>query len=283
VNHELQSKVDELSRSNNDMKNLLNSTDIATLFLDEELLVRRFTTQTAKLIKLIPADTGRPITDLTSELDYPDLAEDAREVLRTLVFKERQISSRDGRWFTIRILPYRTVDNVIDGVVITFSDVTETKNVEEALRRQGDELRRMADSLPALVWGCRADGACDYLSRRWTEYTGVPAADHMGYGWLEQVHPEDRDRFGEAWRGAVKSGKPLDTEIRLRDRNGAFRWFKASSVPVRDEQGTILRWYGTYTDVEDLKRGELRHAGDSGTSAGSPRPTAAAGHEADSG
>src|SRR5512142_1921219 len=107
VNHELQSKVDELSRSNNDMKNLLNSTDIATLFLDNELRVRRFTTQTAKLIKLIPGAAGRPITDIATELDYPGLADDAREVLRTLVFKEQNAVTRDGRWFSVRIMPYR--------------------------------------------------------------------------------------------------------------------------------------------------------------------------------
>src|SRR5215468_3973912 len=127
VNQELQVKVDELSRSNNDMKNLLNSTDVATLFLDGELLVRRFTTQTSKLIKLIPADAGRPITDIATELDYPDLADDAREVLRTLVFKEKEVSARDGRWFMVRVLPYRTLENVIDGVVITFSETTTAK------------------------------------------------------------------------------------------------------------------------------------------------------------
>ena len=86
VNHELQAKVDELSRANNDMKNLLNSTDIATLFLDDALNVRRFTTQTTSIIKLIPGDAGRPITDIATDLDYPELAADAREVLRTLVF-----------------------------------------------------------------------------------------------------------------------------------------------------------------------------------------------------
>ncbi|HEX8795370.1 MAG TPA: chemotaxis protein CheB, partial [Polyangiaceae bacterium] len=98
VNHELQSKVDELSRSNNDMKNLLNSTDIATLFLDGELRVRRFTEQMAKLIKLIPADAGRPITDIATELEYADMADDAREVLRTLAFKEKEVGSRSGQW-----------------------------------------------------------------------------------------------------------------------------------------------------------------------------------------
>ncbi len=110
------------------MKNLLNSTDIATLFLDGELHVRRFTTQTATLIKLIPADTGRPITDIATKLDYPELADDAREVLRTLVFKETEVATRDGRWFMVRILPYRTLDNVIDGVVITFTDATAAKS-----------------------------------------------------------------------------------------------------------------------------------------------------------
>src|SRR5262249_23127262 len=112
VNHELRTKVDELSRSNNDMKNLLNSTDIATLFLDGDLLVRRFTTQTAKLIKLLPGDAGRPVTDIATDLDYPDLTDDAREVLRTLAFREKQVPARDGRWFTVRIMPYRTLENV---------------------------------------------------------------------------------------------------------------------------------------------------------------------------
>jgi two-component system CheB/CheR fusion protein len=254
VNHELHSKVDELSRSNNDMKNLLNSTDIATLFLDERLLVRRFTTPTSKLIKLLPGDTGRPITDLTSVLDYPDLADDAREVLRTLVFRERDVATRDQRWFSVRILPYRTLDNVIDGVVITFSDVTATKSLEERLRVQARELQAMADALPTLVWGCRADGTCDYLSRRWLEYTGNTEADNLGQGWFDQLHPDDRDRVREAWRTAIRTGVPLDTELRLRDRNGDYRWFLTRASPVRSEQGTTLRWYGSHTDVDDLRR-----------------------------
>ena len=94
VNTELQAKVDELSRSNNDMKNLLNSTDIATLFLDNDLNVRRFTTQATKIIKLIPGDVGRPITDLASDLLYPELADDAQEVLRKLGFCGKSRSTR---------------------------------------------------------------------------------------------------------------------------------------------------------------------------------------------
>jgi chemotaxis methyl-accepting protein methylase len=142
VNSEMQVKMDELSRSNNDMKNLLNSTDIATLFLDNDLNVRRFTTQAAKIIKLIPGDIGRPITDLASDLLYPELTDDAHEVLRKLGFSEKSINSRDGRWFTVRIMPYRTLDDRIDGVVITFTDITVAKTLEAKLRDKHTALEK---------------------------------------------------------------------------------------------------------------------------------------------
>jgi two-component system CheB/CheR fusion protein len=134
VNVELQSKMDEFSQMSSDMKNLLNSTDIATLFLDNDLNVRRFTPQATKIIKLIPADVGRPITDLASDLKYPELADDAREILRTLASAEKPIGARDGRWFMVRIMPYRTLDNRIDGVVITFTDITVARTLEAKLR-----------------------------------------------------------------------------------------------------------------------------------------------------
>jgi transcriptional regulator with PAS, ATPase and Fis domain len=135
VNNELQANLDELSHVNSDMKNLLDSTDIATLFLDNNLRVRRFTAQTSKITQLIPADVGRPITDIASALLYPQLAEDAREVLRTLVKVDRQVSLPSGDWFGTRILPYRTLENMIDGVVITFTDITESKKLEARLRK----------------------------------------------------------------------------------------------------------------------------------------------------
>jgi two-component system CheB/CheR fusion protein len=133
VNSELQSKVDDYSRVNNDMKNLLNSTDIATLFLDKELNIRRFTNQATKIFKFIKSDIGRPFTDQASDLIYPELEVDALEVLRTLVFKQKQIPTKDGRWFSIRIMPYRTADDRIDGLVITFINVSDLQQVEEKL------------------------------------------------------------------------------------------------------------------------------------------------------
>jgi two-component system, chemotaxis family, CheB/CheR fusion protein len=134
VNAELQSKVDDLSMVNGDMKNLLNSTDIATIFLDNELRIRRFTNQATQIYKLIPSDLNRPLSDIVNDLDYPELDQHAREVLRTLVFCEHQVPTRSGRWYTVRIMPYRTVDNVIDGVVVTFINITEAKQLEARLR-----------------------------------------------------------------------------------------------------------------------------------------------------
>ena len=136
LNHEMQAKLDELSGANNDLRNLLDSTDIATLFLDKDLKVRRFTPRMTKIINFIPSDIHRPITDLASDLIYPDLASNALAVLETLVCKEKEISTVDGHWFLVRILPYRTVDDRIDGVVITFVDITAAKLLEVSLRQQ---------------------------------------------------------------------------------------------------------------------------------------------------
>ena len=136
VNAELLSKVDDFTRVNNDMKNLLNSTDIATLFLDKDLNIRRYTNQATKIFKLIKSDIGRPFTDQVSDLDYPELATDALEVLRTLTFIQKQITTSDGRWFSTRIMPYRTFDDRIDGLVITFFNISDHKKLEVELNEK---------------------------------------------------------------------------------------------------------------------------------------------------
>jgi len=135
INGELQSKLDDLALAQSDMQNLLNSTDIATLFLDNQLNVRRYTEKIARVIHLREGDIGRPLSELASTLLYPDLHADVKETLRTLAFSEKQIATTDGYWFTVRIMPYRTVANVIQGVVITFVDITVAKELEARLRK----------------------------------------------------------------------------------------------------------------------------------------------------
>jgi two-component system, chemotaxis family, CheB/CheR fusion protein len=136
INAELHTKLDDLALAQSDMQNVLNSIEIAILFLDQDLKVRRYTARAETIINLRERDIGRPLSDLTTKLRYPDLHDDARETLRTLAFSEKQILADDGRWFSVRIMPYRRLDNVIDGVVITLVDITETKKLEAALRQQ---------------------------------------------------------------------------------------------------------------------------------------------------
>lgn len=132
VNAELQTKVDDLSQANDDMQNLLNSTNIATVFLDGELNVKRFTKQSTELIKLRPTDVARPISELALNLDYQNLVADCQAVLKTLIFKESEVCTKDGAWYIMRIMPYRTADNVIDGLVLTFVDIQRLKAGERA-------------------------------------------------------------------------------------------------------------------------------------------------------
>lgn len=136
INNELQSKLDDLALAQSDMQNLLNSTDIATLFLDNDLNVRRFTERTTRVIHLREGDIGRPLSDLATTLIYPELYADAKETLRTLAFSEKEIATNDGRWYSVRIMPYRTLANVIQGAVITFVDITTAKELEARLRKE---------------------------------------------------------------------------------------------------------------------------------------------------
>jgi two-component system CheB/CheR fusion protein len=133
VNADLNNKLLDFEQANNDMKNLLNSTEIATLFLDKELNIRRFTDAVTKIFKIRASDSGRPFTDLVNDLKYPDIGADGLTVIKNLIPIQNTIATKDGRWYNVRIMPYRTSDDRIDGLVITFTDITVSKKAEEAL------------------------------------------------------------------------------------------------------------------------------------------------------
>ncbi len=134
-------------------------------------------------------------------------------------------------------------------------DVTERKRVEGALREADRRWRDLAEALPNLVWTDLADGQCDYLSSQWGTYTGIPEQELLGLTWLERViHPDDRERTLACWMAAVADKGVYDLEYRIRRHDGQYRWFKTRGVPIRDDQGRIVKWFGTCTDIEDEKQ-----------------------------
>jgi len=134
VNTELQSKVDQLSNANNDLNNLLGSTEIATIFLDNDIKIKRFTPKASEIFKLINTDMGRPISDIVHNLAYDNLLRDIDEILRNLGRIEKEVRSKTGQWYLMRILPYRTTENAIDGVIVTFVDISRQKKAEDKLK-----------------------------------------------------------------------------------------------------------------------------------------------------
>jgi len=144
VNTELQGRIDELSRANDDMKNLLDSTDIATIFLDINLRVKRFTPRATEIINLIPADIDRPVSHIVSNLKYENFIEDIKKVLKTLATQKTEVMTKDGKWYLMRIMPYRTINNVIDGVVVIFEDISRLKSAEEKLKQTNKDLEEIS-------------------------------------------------------------------------------------------------------------------------------------------
>jgi two-component system CheB/CheR fusion protein len=185
VNAELQAKVDDFSRLDNDMKNLLNSTDIATLFLDKELKIRRYTNQATKIFKLIKSDIGRPITDQVSDIYYPEMAEDALKVLNTLIFIEKQIPGKDGQWFSTRIMPYRTFEDRIDGLVITFINISELKRVEEECNQTKLTKRLLLNNYADPVVFLSAGLTITDLNPMAEKFFGIKREDAISQNWVK--------------------------------------------------------------------------------------------------
>jgi len=147
VNAELQTKVSDLSRANNDMNNLLAGTGIATVFVDHQLRILRFTPAATRIINLILSDVGRPVGHIVSNLvGYDRLPADVQMVLSSLIPKEVDVQTTEGKWYTLRIQPYRTLDNVIEGAVITFIDISSMKQTEEALRESESRYRQLVET-----------------------------------------------------------------------------------------------------------------------------------------
>jgi len=192
---------------------------------------------------------------------------DEQEIIRTgqpVVGKEEKETRLDShvRWVSTTKMPFRGKDGRIIGTFGVARDITNVKLAEEALRDSEHQWRSLTEALPQLVWTAPPDGACDYFSRQWTQYTGVGESQLLGWGWLGVLHPDDREPTRRLWTDSLAGRNPYDVEYRVRGQDGSYRWFKTRGVPIRDSTGNIVKWFGTCTDITAGKQleEELRQA-----------------------
>jgi two-component system CheB/CheR fusion protein len=214
LNAELQSKIEDFTSVNSDMKNLLDSTDIATLFLDKKLNIRRFTVQAVKIFKLIKSDIGRPITDLVSDLIYPDLPADALNVLKTLIYTKKQIPTKDGRWFSIRIMPYRTLDDRIDGVVITFFNISDLKEVEVKLHETEQMNRLLLNSASDIIIKLATNWNILEVNPAAEKYFGKKQGEIINKNYIHMFIPESLRKKTEDKMSKIL-GESQDTRFKM--------------------------------------------------------------------
>jgi PAS domain S-box-containing protein len=150
--------------------------------------------------------------------------------------------------------PIRTSDNNIVGCVLVFRDITERQQAERQLRESERRFRQMTDVTPQLIWVTRPDGFTEFFNRRWYEYLGATEAECLGWGWGIFLHPDDYQPTLDRWNYSVQTGEPYEVEYRFRSADGDYRWFLGRGLPVRDESGQIVNWFGVCTDIDDFKR-----------------------------
>ena len=162
------------------------------------------------------------------------------------------------QWFQVRGLPVRDTENKTTAWYLLLTDIDDRKKAEEALRSSQRDLSLMINAMPGLIHSARPDGYIDFLNNGWLNFFGLPLEEVVGWDWIKTFHPDDVDQYGAKWRAALASGEPFEAEGRARRADGEYRMLLHRQVPVRDEHGTILRWYGISFDIEDRKRAEAQ-------------------------
>jgi len=257
VNTELRQKVEELGTANSVLQNLFASTEVASIFLDRDLRVAKFTPAATGLFHLIEADVGRPIGDFAPRFEGQDVVADAREVLRTLKPLERQVRTADGKmWFILRVLPYRTVENVIAGVVVTFVDVTELKRAEEAIREGQSLLAALSETVPDPVYVKDGESRILMANPATVRLMGKPVEQILGRN-DRQLY--DDPAVGEAIlatdRRVMESGVAEVVEERVLAPDG-YRVFLSTKAPRRDASGRVIGLVGISRDITERKEME---------------------------
>ncbi len=257
VNTELQAKVVDLSRVNNDINNLLAGTGVATLFVDHQLHISRFTPTTTQLIKLIQADIGRPVGHIVSNLiGYTHLVEDIRAVLDTLEIREQEVQTMNGSWYLMRIRPYRTLENIIEGAVIIFVDITERKHLELMLRQQEEKLIAIFDQTVVAISQVDLSGRIHFVNDQQCTTLGYTREELLQRRLQDIIHPEDVPRHQKSFLALASGGPDFHIEIRYCCKDGSTLRVNNSVNGARDKAGSVQSIVVVSIDITQHKQPE---------------------------
>jgi two-component system, chemotaxis family, CheB/CheR fusion protein len=255
VNDELQARNIELSQTNNDLVNLLASVSMAIVMLGPDLRIRRFTQPAERLLNLIPADVGRPISDIQFNIGIPALETMVAEVIDTGATREREVRDPDGRWFLLRVRPYRTAENKIEGAVVILVDIDNLKRAEQSMRESEQRFAVLADSAPVLIWVDDLAG-CRFVNHAFEEFVGEPESEIRRLGEAAFVHPDERRAFVQSYDDAVRGKREFQMRARMRRADGAYRWMKMVAIPrfvAPDQLGGFVGCGFDITDIADAE------------------------------
>jgi len=259
VNEELQNRNAELGRSNNDLMNLLASVQMAIVMLGPDLRIRRFTPMAETMLNLIPTDVGRPLTDIKLNVDVPDLEAILANVLDSVQPFQRDVQDRTGRWYSLRVRPYRTTENHIEGAVIALIDIDSIKQNAESLRVGVERLRIMYDRAPVGIFETDLDGRFVRVNDRFSELTGRTRDALLSLRSEDITHPDDlaaqREDLERIHSGAVPS---VRREKRYVRDNGDAVWVELHRFAVPDAQGRAAFTVGIAEDITERKETETQ-------------------------
>src|SRR6266536_735870 len=257
VNEELQNRNAELGRSNNDLMNLLASVQMAIVMLGHDLRIRRFTPMAETMLNLIPTDVGRPLSDIKLNVDVPDLDGILVNVLENAQPVQRDVQDRAGRWYSLRVRPYRTAENRIDGAVIALVDIDSIKTTAESLRLGVERLRIMYDRAPVGIFETDLAGRFERVNDKFCELTGRTRDALLALRAEDITHPDDlaahREDFERVRSGAVPSTRREQRYVR---ESGDAVWVELHRVAVPDTQGRPEFDVGIAEDIAERKETE---------------------------
>lgn len=238
-NQEMKARVEKLAHANSDLQNLMASTNIATIFLDQQLNIKFYTPRAAELFNLTATDEGQPLSLSRHRLSYDDLGTDAERVLNSLSHVEREVFGDNGHWFLVRVQPYRTVENSFSGVVVTFVDITERKQAEEAVRQSEEHLRAIVHQNLAGIFELDSTGKIIFLNDEFGRMLGYSYEEMLHMGVEGFVHPDDLAENVQKLERMKNTLEAFEMEKRLICKNGEVVWVHNSIAPILDIESRV--------------------------------------------